>query len=489
MRQGWSSDLADMRNNTSRYARNMEDRIDAMARRVVGSARGIRGAMRAVGGTYNNIAEVANTRKVRLATGGIMPGYTPGRDVHRFFSPTGGTLELSGGEPVLRPEAGVALGHDWVHGINAAARQGGIEGARRFEKAWRARKGGGQAFSTGGIVGGHQAFASGGFTAFKGKRFTARFAQVLAMAERMAGTNMNISQGGWRPATSYSGTSHAGDAVDITRSNFAPLINALRSLGVAAWLRTPSQGNWPYHIHAIPGPSAGRAGGSGVSQWYSYVNGGNGLGGRDDWSFKGPKGGGSFNFGNLPSVGDIGKLMEWSMNGVRKEFDGDIAKIKDLPSGSLFNLAGKKLAESLIDGLIDRAEDGLKEVMPGFAAGGRVWGAGTSTSDDILAKLSNGEYVMPTETVNYYGQPAMDSIRDMKIDREVLMPHMARGGVIERNWMQDQTRHYIQPAPQDSSTRQANPPAQLHITNYYPQAEPTSVTINRAQQRQMLLGV
>ena len=39
-----------------------------------------------------------------FATGGVLPGYTPGRDVHRFYSPTGGRLDLSGGEAIMRPE-------------------------------------------------------------------------------------------------------------------------------------------------------------------------------------------------------------------------------------------------------------------------------------------------------------------------------------------------------------------------------------------------
>ncbi|MBM7796888.1 peptidoglycan DD-metalloendopeptidase family protein [Pseudoglutamicibacter cumminsii] len=67
---------------------------------------------------------------VKLATGGIMPGYTPGRDVHKFMSPTGGALELSGGEAILRPEATRALGAGWVHSVNAAARKGGSAGVR-----------------------------------------------------------------------------------------------------------------------------------------------------------------------------------------------------------------------------------------------------------------------------------------------------------------------------------------------------------------------
>lgn len=69
---------------------------------------------------------------VAAADGGILPGYTPGRDVHRFTSETGDVLDLSGGEPVLRPEAGKVLGRPWVDGINAAARSGGQGAVRRY---------------------------------------------------------------------------------------------------------------------------------------------------------------------------------------------------------------------------------------------------------------------------------------------------------------------------------------------------------------------
>ena len=86
------------------------------------------------------------------ADGGMIAGYTPGRDVHTFVSPTGGILHLSGGEPVLRPEAGLVLGKDWVDGINAAARTGGTRGVRRFISQE-------QAYADGGLI---QSFAKGG---------------------------------------------------------------------------------------------------------------------------------------------------------------------------------------------------------------------------------------------------------------------------------------------------------------------------------------
>lgn len=59
------------------------------------------------------------------ATGGVLPGYTPGRDVHEFYSPTGGRLSLSGGEAIMRPEFTRAVGGPaGVAALNAKARSG-----------------------------------------------------------------------------------------------------------------------------------------------------------------------------------------------------------------------------------------------------------------------------------------------------------------------------------------------------------------------------
>jgi hypothetical protein len=89
---------------------------------------------------YNKIAKLFDVKPDNVqiplprgfATGGVLPGYTPGRDVHRFISPTGGALDLSGGEAILRPEGTRALGRGWVDGINRAARTGGVAGVRAF---------------------------------------------------------------------------------------------------------------------------------------------------------------------------------------------------------------------------------------------------------------------------------------------------------------------------------------------------------------------
>ncbi|MFH9038503.1 peptidoglycan DD-metalloendopeptidase family protein [Streptomyces sp. NPDC017966] len=60
----------------------------------------------------------------------ILPGYTPGRDVHRFVSPTGGVIDLSGGEAIMRPEVTQVMGRSGVNALNAAARQGGVAGVQ-----------------------------------------------------------------------------------------------------------------------------------------------------------------------------------------------------------------------------------------------------------------------------------------------------------------------------------------------------------------------
>lgn len=75
-----------------------------------------------------------------VATGGVLPGWTPGRDVHRFFSSTAGILDLSGGEGILRPEVVRDLGGAPVIDALNARYNGGA-------------RGGGRAFAEGGVLG------------------------------------------------------------------------------------------------------------------------------------------------------------------------------------------------------------------------------------------------------------------------------------------------------------------------------------------------
>lgn len=70
---------------------------------------------------------VGGVSRGRYATGGVLPGWTPGRDVHRFYSPTGGRLDLSGGESIMIPQFTRAVGGPaGVARLNDLARRGEI---------------------------------------------------------------------------------------------------------------------------------------------------------------------------------------------------------------------------------------------------------------------------------------------------------------------------------------------------------------------------
>ncbi|MEU7149218.1 transglycosylase SLT domain-containing protein [Streptomyces sp. NPDC045456] len=88
---------------------------------------------------------------VRFADGGVLPGYTPGRDVH--------LAALSGGEAVMRPEWTRAVGPGYVHAMNAAARGGGVSGVQRAL--------GLPGFADGGIFSGIGTFVSGAWDKLK----------------------------------------------------------------------------------------------------------------------------------------------------------------------------------------------------------------------------------------------------------------------------------------------------------------------------------
>lgn len=112
--------------------------------------------------------------RLGFATGGILPGYTPGRDVHRFVSPTGGMLELSGGEAILRPEVTRAMGKNSVDALNAAAMRGGVSAVAKMLGEGATRR-----FARGGIF-------PNGDTERKEEQ-SGRIQRAIAFMEREAG--------------------------------------------------------------------------------------------------------------------------------------------------------------------------------------------------------------------------------------------------------------------------------------------------------------
>ena len=303
---------------------------------------GIRTLVNKVIGVFGG-SELPSVPEIKMATGGVLPGWSPGRDIHHFSSPTGGNLALSGGEAIMIPQFTQMFGGSaGIAALNAAAKAG-------------------NSLAVAALLGAGQKHASGGLVSFKGGTFTEGFAGVLRQLNSVV--PFNLFQGGFRPTTSYSGTSHAGDAIDVGPVS-ASLVRAARALGIAAWDRT-GMGNWAPHIHGVPLPGVGRAGGSGVWQARDYLSGGNGLGGRDN----------GLGSGSQPNVegGDFigAKIFDLiaSVPGVLRNIqDGFQQMASDTGLGKILRDTVRGVMNSGVTWVNDKIPgDGP---LPGFATGG-----------------------------------------------------------------------------------------------------------------------
>jgi hypothetical protein len=86
----------------------------------------------------------------------------------------------------------------------------------------------------------------------------ARTQAMLAEAQRLLGCTLVLEQGSYNPGgdPTSAGTHDGGGVVDIAVTGMTALartavVQALRQVGFAAWVRDPSQGDWPWHIHAV----------------------------------------------------------------------------------------------------------------------------------------------------------------------------------------------------------------------------------------------
>ncbi|BFV56418.1 peptidoglycan-binding protein [Kitasatospora sp. CMC57] len=84
-----------------------------------------------------------------------------------------------------------------------------------------------------------------------------RTQNMLTEAERLAGLHLTLDQGSYNPGgdPTSAGTHDGGGVVDInvdgmTSATRTAVAKALRQVGFAAWVRNPTQGDWPWHIHA-----------------------------------------------------------------------------------------------------------------------------------------------------------------------------------------------------------------------------------------------
>lgn len=102
------------------------------------------------------------------------------------------------------------------------------------------------------------AITPGDRVSLDGKTVNTRTEEMLAAAEKELGADLTLDQGSYNPGgdPTSKGTHDGGGVVDISVDGMnaetrTQAVRELRTVGFAAWLRTPEQGNWPYHIHAV----------------------------------------------------------------------------------------------------------------------------------------------------------------------------------------------------------------------------------------------
>lgn len=113
---------------------------------------------------------------------------------------------------------------------------------------------------------------------YRGKLMDNKTMYGVMAAERKLGYPLTITQGCYNPGgvKQSAGTHDGGGVVDLAPWDWENKVRVLRNLGWAAWHRTPAEGPWPEHIHAVM-VDQGALSASAAEQVVQYRNGQNGL--------------------------------------------------------------------------------------------------------------------------------------------------------------------------------------------------------------------
>lgn len=114
------------------------------------------------------------------------------------------------------------------------------------------------------------------------------------------------------------------------------------------------------------------------------------------------------------------KMDESSLEGVRTL----IQQLAQQIGSTEVVLPVRAVVTGLPSGTASPLDAGLNPNIPALAGGGKLRGPGTGTSDSILMWGSNGEFMQPKSTVDYYGEGFMEALRQRRI------PKFATGGPI-----------------------------------------------------------
>ncbi|MFL6092810.1 phage tail tape measure protein [Corynebacterium durum] len=312
----------------------------------------------------------------KFATGGVLPGYSPGIDNYRFFNPRFGFLDLGGGEAIMRPEVTRAMGgKPAVDALNKAAQTQGVMGVRKM-------LGAGAAYAKGGVFG-----PNGGTPQVE--EFTHRIAGLFNELKSEHGKPYQYGgvgnpswdcSGLWSGITQYlNGGSLRGGRIFNTESNFGqfgfvPGLNGRVTIGVLSGKGGGANGHM---AGTIDGTNLESSGDNGVQ-----------IGGRARGSdnslfnhtytlakflgefLSGGNGGGGFNLGAM----------------VKGLWDAAINKIGDFPGKEQHGDFGK-LPGAIAKTLADKAWDFIKSKIGTFSGAAGVAGNAESWREMAMAAM------------------------------------------------------------------------------------------------------
>jgi hypothetical protein len=131
------------------------------------------------------------------------------------------------------------------------------------------------------------------------------------------------------------------------------------------------------------------------------------------------------------AVQGIGDAFDSVISGIKEMWDDLVSYVGgaiDDMLGWLSDLISKaKAAASAIGDALSAGEGGG---APGLAGGGKVRGAGTTTSDSIPAWLSDKEWVINARAARYYGDQIMSAINRMRLPKDMFRGFHA-GGLVQ----------------------------------------------------------
>lgn len=105
-------------------------------------------------------------------------------------------------------------------------------------------------------------------TYWRGALLDERSAAMMSEVAQLVppGTILRPTQGSWSGGVEASAGTHAGcGAIDLAGQDAGmsdamrnAIRDCMRQVGWAAWVRTPAQSDWPYHVHGIAVQSGGK---------------------------------------------------------------------------------------------------------------------------------------------------------------------------------------------------------------------------------------